>query len=282
MSSDVSVYELVPGYTFKVKFSYDVNTFQYNVDVDEDVEANLKFNKNSLFTFNSFEDFLGTTNIIEIMKEIRGQYYILTFKIFNIEILKGLNLDNFEQGFYCVAVENDGGKLAPSLYEKFCEEKKIPHLIAIFKGHPPTDMTTISDLANRSKVSKDSRCYGLAFIGNSDDSYVEQVLDDEFTIGSLSIHEEERLVDEFARMFASSKNVTLAVEKLHDAFPSQTKIFNMLCKMIMTDFEFDSYKTEILKTKDQAWLEKNLKTYVKNAFRPLIESMGYKKRVGDK
>jgi hypothetical protein len=274
---DLNIFEMIPGFKFKLRVNDNSLIGDFEVQAEEDVEYNLKFNKNSDFTFDNFENYIRNgTALIDRLRSSTLNNYIITIVIFNEAILKGTGLNRFEEGLFVVDISNESGKLPVELFQKFCKEYRLPHLKPLFKGSKSLDDALYKDLLLKSQISNDGRVYGLV-IKNGNANNVKYLFPDENDFRfTEDIFEHERLMDEYVAQKASSKFFFETTNNI--PLTNSTRVYNALAAAIQLDTEFENYRREILKHVDGAWIENNLRQYVKKHFKQLF--LEFKKNKG--
>lgn len=274
-TNDVRVYDLVPGYKFRVRFTNDINN-GFRVEIQEDVEHNLEFNKNARFTFDNFEKYLfGTSTIVDNMRNAFVNQYILDIVIYNQEILRNTPQEGFGEACIVVAIENESGRLNPELYEKFCEEYNLPGLKPIHVGAVPAEPDAKQTLLSKSQLSDNGRAYGLVFRGVKEDGYpieVTMLADREDFVDAPNSMEHQRLLEEYVAMKATSEFVMEAISG-KTTLSNSTRVYNCIINAIETDPEYQNYRNMILEWTDEKWLQENLRPTVRRGFRRIYQAL---------
>ena len=272
-SEQITIFEFLPGYKFKVRFQNDYSTEKFKTEVSEDLEYNLKFNKNSDFTFDNFVAFFLQTEIEEKVKRLIVDIYTLDFVVYNLRILDGTGFENFGEGLVCTSVTNSSGKLNPELYVKFCEEANIKHLKPLYEGYKQDEGDFFANMMNMSKFSPNARCYGLSIRGTYDDYEHVIMSEDKDFVDATRIDRAEELLEEIVGMKATSDFVMESVKKYGVTLSNVTRVYNSIMNNILVDIEFSSYRDEILKSRDQQWFNTNLRKQIKKHFGNLVSQI---------
>jgi hypothetical protein len=272
-SREVYIYDMIPGYKFKIRYNNDATKDSYQVECEEDVKHNMKFNPNGTFTYDMFVSYIHTTSVVDALRSIAVKDFVLTFIIFNEYVLNGMDISNLpREGLYCVAVENPYKKFDPPLLHQFCKEYNVAELKPIYSGPTPQNPDFINDIMKRSQISTDGMIYGAYIIG-IDDGQIQKIKPSDIDFVGIVEEKPNQILEEYVASKASSEFIMENLKKFGVTLTNSTRVYNAIYSGIILDPEFKYCKSQILKYESQDWLDKNIRPVIKSKFRSILQQM---------